>query len=68
MAASNMNGHLHLTDVHQNSPASLQKNVPEHLKVCHIWLIKFLKNMFSYIFINIIQVSLFSSEYLPFYF
>ena len=29
--------------------AKFAKTVPENLKVCHIWLIKFLK-MFSYIF------------------
>ena len=28
MAAPNMNGRLHLTDVHQNSPASLQNTFP----------------------------------------
>ena len=41
------------------------KTVPEHLKVCHIWLIKFKKKiMCSYIFFShIIKLSLFSNEY-----
>ena len=43
------------------------RTVPEHLKVCHNWLIKKKKN-FSYLvlfsfFMHIIQLSLFSSEY-----
>ena len=45
--------------------AKFAKTVPEHLKVCHIWLIKSKKIMFSYIFINIIQLILFSIENLP---
>ena len=33
--------------------------VPKHLKVCHVWLIQFS------LLVHIIQLSLFSSEYLP---
>ena len=50
----------------RRNQAKVAKTAPEYLKVCHIWLIKFKKQlMFSYIFIHIIQLSLFSSEYLP---
>ena len=46
----------------------LVKTVPDHLKVCHIWLIKFKTKLCLVIFfIHIIQLSLFISEYLPFY-
>ena len=45
--------------------AKFAKSVPEHLKVCHILLTKFGKQtMLSYIFIHIIQIAFFSSEYL----
>ena len=40
--------------------------VPEHLKVCHICLMKFKHKLcLVIIFIHIIQLSLLSSEYLP---
>ena len=48
--------------------AKFAKTVPEHLKVCHIWLIKLNINICLVIFfIHIIQLSLFSSEYSTFY-
>ena len=43
-----------------------KKNVPEHLKVSHIWLRKFKKKLCLVIFfIHIIQLSFYSSEYSP---
>ena len=45
--------------------AKFTKTVSEHLKVCHIWRINILKNLCLVIcFIHIIQLSLFSNEYL----
>ena len=50
--------------------AKFAKIVPEHLKVYHIWLIKFKQKKYVYclviVFVNIFN-SLFRSEYLPFY-
>ena len=49
-------------------PAKFRKTVPEHLKVCHIWLINSKKKLCLVIFFShIIQITLFSSEYSPFY-
>ena len=48
--------------------AVFAKTVPEHLKVRHIWLTKFLfKLLLDTFFIHIIQIALLSSEYLPVY-
>ena len=47
--------------------AKFAKTVPEHLKFCHIWLIEFEeKNNLCLVifFIHIIELSLFSREYL----
>ena len=47
MAAPNMNGRLHLTDVHQNSPASLEKEtwkVFNHFLSGYQQIVSFLKH------------------------
>ena len=46
--------------------AKFANTFPEHLKDCHIWLIKFFeKSCLVIYYIHIIQLSVFSSEYLP---
>ena len=44
--------------------AKFSKSVPEHLKVCHIWLVK---KMFSYISYSHNAIVFLSNEYLPMY-
>ena len=48
--------------------AKFAKTILEYWKVCHIWLKKFKKKIRLVIFfIHIVQLTLFSSEYLSFY-